>query len=343
MTPRPITIVGGGLAGLSLGILLRRENIPVTIWEAGNYPRHRVCGEFISGRGQEVLKRLGLMEKLNAAGFVRVATAKLVAARNGSPVRAIAPAIGISRFKLDALLAEEFQRLGGCLNTNDRFSDKAGEGIVHASGRRPRPVVDGWRWFGLKAHARNVNLSADLELHVDRDCYVGISRIEDATVNVCGLFRTRPGQAHSISKLELLRGGRSSTLNALLGPAEWIEGTFCSVAGLSLSRDRAEETDEIRIGDAMTMIPPATGNGMSMALESAEIAARSLMCYCIGASSWESTRLEIARNCNRTFAARLRWAGLLQRLLLSELPRSVAGKTLLQMPVVWNAFFKRTR
>ena len=56
---KPITIVGGGLAGLTLGIGLRQQGIPVTVWEAGHYPRHRVCGEFISGRGQDVLARLG--------------------------------------------------------------------------------------------------------------------------------------------------------------------------------------------------------------------------------------------------------------------------------------------
>ena len=55
---REIRIIGGGLAGLTLGVLLRRENLPVEIWDAGSYPRHRVCGEFVSGRGIEVLREL---------------------------------------------------------------------------------------------------------------------------------------------------------------------------------------------------------------------------------------------------------------------------------------------
>jgi 2-polyprenyl-6-methoxyphenol hydroxylase-like FAD-dependent oxidoreductase len=57
---KPITIVGGGLAGLTLGIALRKREIPVTVFETGNYPRHRVCGEFISGRGLEILDIFGL-------------------------------------------------------------------------------------------------------------------------------------------------------------------------------------------------------------------------------------------------------------------------------------------
>ena len=38
---KPITIIGGGLAGLTLGILLRREKCPVTVHEAGSYPNIR--------------------------------------------------------------------------------------------------------------------------------------------------------------------------------------------------------------------------------------------------------------------------------------------------------------
>src|SRR5712664_741834 len=106
---RPITIVGGGLAGLTLGIGLRRQGIPVAIWEAGHYPRHRVCGEFISGRGQQTLARLGLRETFLQAGAATATTAAFFLGPAGSPVRPLpAPALCLSRFKMDALLAELF-------------------------------------------------------------------------------------------------------------------------------------------------------------------------------------------------------------------------------------------
>ena len=69
--PKTVTIIGGGLAGLTLGIGLRQKKIPVTIHEARRYPHHRVCGEFISGRGLGTLARLGLRPLLEQVGAVR--------------------------------------------------------------------------------------------------------------------------------------------------------------------------------------------------------------------------------------------------------------------------------
>ena len=67
-----VTIVGGGLAGLTLGIGLRQRGVPVTVWGNGKrIPRHRVCGEFITG-GAELRFRttLGLLEGLQKAEYV---------------------------------------------------------------------------------------------------------------------------------------------------------------------------------------------------------------------------------------------------------------------------------
>src|SRR5690242_14219418 len=118
---KTITIVGGGLAGLTLGIGLRRHSVPVTVWEAGHYPRHRVCGEFISGRGQESLSRLGLRGLLEQAGAVSAATAAFFSTRRSTPPRPLpSQAICLSRFTLDHVLAVEFKKLGGELREGQR-------------------------------------------------------------------------------------------------------------------------------------------------------------------------------------------------------------------------------
>src|SRR6516162_10086613 len=131
-SPKPITIIGGGLAGLTLGIGLRQRDIPVTIQEAGSYPRHRVCGEFISGSGQAVLERLGLLDSLRKAGAIYARTVMFICGGAKSPARQLAaPALCLSRYKMDALLAERFQQVGGELRTQSRWtSDNDGDGIV---------------------------------------------------------------------------------------------------------------------------------------------------------------------------------------------------------------------
>src|SRR6516165_8417144 len=99
---KPITIIGGGLAGLTLGIGLRQREVPVVIWESGRYPRHRVCGEFISGCGQQWLERLGLRGPLVEAGATSTSTVMFFLGRTASPVRPLPlPAFCLSRFKMD--------------------------------------------------------------------------------------------------------------------------------------------------------------------------------------------------------------------------------------------------
>ena len=191
-SPRPITIVGGGLAGLTLGIGLRQRSVPVTVWEAGRYPRHRVCGEFICGRGPTILDRLQLRSLMERAGAIQSTSTRFIAGRNRSPVRQLpSPALCLSRYEMDAALAREFQRLGGELRSPARWSNPITEGVVLATGRRAQPTEGGWRWFGLKVHARDVELTADLEMHVSGRGYVGVNRIDGGCVNVCGLFRAQ--------------------------------------------------------------------------------------------------------------------------------------------------------
>src|ERR1051326_1073928 len=137
MSGKPVTIIGGGLAGLTWGIGLRQAGVPVSIWEAGHHPRHKTCGEFICGQGQEVLKRLGLLDKLQKAGMGEASTAMFVAGSAQGPARPLRPqALCLSRFTMDALLAKLFQEAGGELRQGQKWQDAFPEGVVRATGRR---------------------------------------------------------------------------------------------------------------------------------------------------------------------------------------------------------------
>src|SRR2546423_6730230 len=265
---KPITIVGGGLAGLTLGIGLRPRQIPTTVFEAGHYPRHRICGEFICGLGNDVLSRFGMRDGVLASGARGALTAMFRTEKACSPVRRLpASALSISRYFLDACLAEQFQKAGGQLEYNQRWrKPEFGEGTVRATGRRLKPIENNSRWFGLKIHARNVQLAADLEMHLFASGYVGLCRLPGDEVNICGLFRRRAEDRVGSDTRSLLFGPENSALRRRLAQVDCIDDSFCSVGALALEPVGARP-DECCIGDALTMIPPVTGNGMSMAFE----------------------------------------------------------------------------
>ena len=341
---KPITIVGGGLAGLSLGIGLRRRQVPVTIWEAGRYPRHRVCGEFISGRGQDVLQRLNLSELLLEGGASLAQTARFFLGRSATPAHALhPPALCLSRFVLDRLLSDCFQAEGGELRQNARWQGSLDtEGVVRASGRRAQPLDHGWRWFGLKVHARQVHLDADLEMHASGHAYIGLCRLPGGDTNVCGLFRARPGSA-PVAAMDLLRGAPGTKLHERMAEAIVDPGSFCSVAGLFLAPQRACAHSDCRIGDALTMIPPVTGNGMSMAFEAAEIALAPILSYARGEMSWSTAGQTIAKSCDAAFRGRLRWARVLHTAMFWPAARTPLGWLLLSSGNAWQLLFARTR
>ena len=343
---KPITIVGGGLAGLTLGIGLRQHGIPATVWEAGRYPRHRVCGEFISGRGQASLARLGLREFLIQAGAIPARTAQFSSLTVAGRARVLPePALCLPRSRMDPLLAGRFRELGGELHEGERWHETAPlDGVVFASGRQLQPAVAGRRWFGLKAHALGVATAADLEMHASEDGYIGLCRQPGGIVNVCGLFRYKPASGGAVGNWqEQLRGPSGSLLRKRMGGATFVTDSFCSVAGINLKPRFARHHIECRIGDALTMIPPVTGNGMSMAFESAEIAIEPAAAYSRGEWTWTQARQTVARACDASFARRLVWARFLQWLMFSPMLKSAVGSTLLRSDWLWGLIFSRTR
>jgi menaquinone-9 beta-reductase len=343
---RPITIHGGGLAGLTLGIALRQENVPVTLFEAGAYPRHRVCGEFLCGNGIDVLEQLGLRPAFRDAGAGEARHASFHSNRRSYRTKTLPrPALCLSRHVMDELLASRFRQLGGHLRERERVTDNREEpGVVRATGRRIHPHRAGPQWLGLKAHARSVVLTADLEMHFVPDGYVGICRLDHGIVNVCGLFSV-PGPVPELAArwADFLRGPAGSVLHDRLRQAEFVRESFCAVSRLDLRPASGSGGTECRLGDAWSMIPPVTGNGMSMAFEAAVWAAPDLAAYSQGDLSWDEARIEIRRRYERGFADRLRWARWLQALLLCRGTRDLALAMADRSDWLWRLFFHHTR
>lgn len=298
---RPVTVAGGGLAGLSLGIALLERGVAVTLHDAGTYPRHRVCGEFLSGVSDGVLRDLGISFALEDA--VPLETSCWYDGH--APLRELqVSGRGISRHLLDHRLQERFRELGGHLILNSRIQPR--EGVVWAAGRTRTSS----EWIGLKAHFAGLEVSHDLEMHAGNASYVGLARIERGLVNVCGLFRKRriSGERDAALLGRYLRDCGLEKLADRLAAGRHVAGSFCGVAGIAFG---VTAQRFFSIGDAAAMIPPFTGNGMSMAIESAHHAVDPVMGYACGRLSWEEAESANRRTATRAFGKRMMLARLL--------------------------------
>jgi menaquinone-9 beta-reductase len=305
-THRPIEIIGGGLAGLSLGLALRRQDVPVTLHERGTYPRHRVCGEFIRGLTPDTVERLGLAPHLTSARQHHALTWFL----GETPWRRQAlpsPALAISRYELDARLADAFVEAGGDLRTRSRGRAEPHPGRVLTSGRRPDSSSP---WLGLKVHVHGLALDRGLEMHLGDGAYVGLCALEENVVNVCGLFRQRSLATNNRGELlpAYLRACGLEALADRIDQALPDPDSLCAVAGLAFSSCTAATPELPCIGDACAMIPPFTGNGMAMAFAGAAAAVDPLVAWSRHEATWTQTVNQLQERLRHNFGLRLRVA-----------------------------------
>src|SRR6202034_4720331 len=73
-----VLVLGGGVAGCAASIALARKGRIVTLIEREPAPRHKVCGEFLSGEALEDLHALGI--DVAALGAVPIDYVRLAAA-----------------------------------------------------------------------------------------------------------------------------------------------------------------------------------------------------------------------------------------------------------------------
>ena len=313
-----ITITGGGLTGLSLAVALRKHGVAVALHEAGGYPRHRVCGEFISGVSAETLETLGIAGTLADAKLHRSVTwfsGDALLRENILPT----PALALSRHLLDDRLQKLATSLGAEIHTGSRRKMNPGQpGEVWTAGRKPSKG----EWIGLKAHLRSISVTAHLEMHSGPRGYLGITPIEDGWHNVCGLFRVDKSitARHADLLPAYLAENGNTGLAQRIAAAEWREGSFTAVAGFRLGL-QSPTPGLLSLGDSHAIIPPFTGNGMTMAFQSAETALPHLIAYANGTRTWPAACEAIQRQLAKRFGKRLTSAKLLHPLLFHTAAR----------------------
>ena len=316
---RSITVVGGGLAGLSLSIALVEQGVDVEVYERRRYPFHRVCGEFICGVSEQVLIDLGIRDCFDDA--VRIdSMAWFMRDRLLLEQPLPRAATGISRYALDARLAEKASGIGVQLYEGAAFNGADAEGLVWATGKA---LDSRSRWIGLSAHFDGLGTDR-LEMHCGKCGYLGISPIEQGRVNVTGLFQRQTGlKAHGLELIHAyLAANGSCELAQRLAAARSVSGSFVAIAGFEFGE---QGVDGFALGDRSLLIPPFAGNGMSMAFEASAQAAPVLVDYARGRTTWVTALERYAAAQSRAFGLRMKVASRLHPLLLSNLGLRMLG------------------
>src|SRR6185312_3592281 len=133
MAAPDLFIAGAGPAGCAAAWTAARAGARVTLCEQSSFPRDKVCGEFISAEALPLLTEIA--PDLVAASPTITHARFLAPSGHASRFRLPAPARGISRWALDAALADAARAAGVRLRTRTRADASAGDVHLVAIGR----------------------------------------------------------------------------------------------------------------------------------------------------------------------------------------------------------------
>ena len=296
-----VLVIGGGVAGCAASIGLARRGQRVTLIERESAPRHKVCGEFLSGEALDDLQALGIDVRSLCA--VPISHVRLAAARRAAEAPLPFPAASLTRMALDkALIAQALDagvRVEGGRSVQSlvRKSDNHWQATLDDGTSFDTPTVflatgkhdlrghsrpkDPERWIAFKmyyrlAPAQSAELAGASELMLYPGGYGGIQPVEGGIVNLCCVVRARH-LAHAGHRWETFLASMQKHCPHLarrLSGAEPLLPKPIAITHIPYGYIRHTTQDGLYcIGDQAAVIPSFTGDGISIALHTARCAA----------------------------------------------------------------------
>lgn len=291
-------VIGAGPAGAAAAIGLARVGAKVLLLERAHETGDALCGGFLSWRTLARLEALGIDRA--ALGGQAVRRVRLFAGARRSETMLPGEAMAVSRRRLDTMLQDVAVAAGAALERGvhataleaGRVQTRDGAqlsapAIFLATGKHgfrgfPREPA-GWQRrdpvLGLRlrlpAHCALDRLIGDaVELHLFDRGYAGLARQEDGTGNLClAVHKSRLDEAGGdpVALLQAL-GEEQPQLGDRLAHADWSRAVD-AIGHVPYGWRTADTTAGLfRLGDQAGVIPSLAGEGMGVALASADAA-----------------------------------------------------------------------
>lgn len=319
-----------------MGIHLARQGRAVEIIEQNAAMQHKVCGEFLSHEAAAYLEQLGI--DLHELGGVPIHSLRLIGRRRVAECELPFAAMSITRRRLDEALLSAAASEGAMVSRGCRAESLERSGtewevrLIGGETRRAKDVFLATGKHDLRGHGRPLGKQNDLvafkmyfrttpaqqrelqgcvDLIVFRGGYAGMLLTEDGDANLCLVVRRQELRRLDNNWPGLLAwiGRCSDHFAQRLGGAEPLLPKPLALSSIpyGLLIDRAEP-GLWRLGDQAAVIPSFSGDGVSIALHSAQAAADF---HLNGGTS-----AQLADRLNRDLRGSIRLATTLSRLMV---------------------------
>lgn len=341
-TKYTILIIGGGLAGLTSAIHLSQEGFEVVLIEKNKFPKHKVCGEYVSNEVLPYLETLGVdpfkhqAKKINRFQFSGLSGTTL-------DIELPLGGFGISRYALDQILVDRaialgvqviqstvksvvFQENQFQITTSDNHYFIA-DYVLGAYGKRSNIDITLSRkfiqkkssWLGVKAHYKADFPSDVVALHNFDGGYCGLSKVETDHINVCYLADYKSFKKHkNIDAYQKSVMYKNKELKTFFENSEIVFDAPLTISQISFDKKEPVTDHILMIGDSAGLIHPLCGNGMAMAIHSAKIASNLFVEQRLQNISRDQLENLYTKQWNNAFQKRLKMGRLIQQALQNK-------------------------
>jgi len=362
-----VLIIGGGLAGLTNAIHLSKKNINVVLIEKSSYPRHKVCGEYVSNEILPYLDSIGASpDSLNPKHISKF----LFSSSKGKTLKSNLPVggFGVSRYALDEYLFSIAQKEGCKIiqdtvidvffkennftittDSNTTFKAKI---VIGAYGKRANLdhkfsrefIKKKSPWLAVKAHYKGDFPDDLVALHNFKGGYCGVSKIENNHVNVCYLADFKTFKKYkNIREYQEKVLSKNKHLEKLFNDYELVFDKPLTISQIAFDHKKTVENHVLMTGDTAGLIHPLCGNGMAMAIRSAQICSDLVISYLNGEiASRADLEKKYTSNWNANFKSRLRTGRFLASLFRNEHLSKWIFNSLMIFPFLLPSIIKKT-